>query len=245
MANLKNCHYCRQTVPKLWYSNPPTCSNYSCKKKYNEEKESKTGANSPKRENKPRQTFSKVGNKKPKPTGEFKLFMQIFAETKGVCRITGKQLKFDVSNFAHVLSKGSFAKYRLYRPNIVQIDPDIHRLYDSASEERLISKYPKAQLILDIKETLKPLFIGIMDMTTTEKLKFCDQFAEKHNTVFQRFEDLDFELCLFGDGRTHHLMDVFFDIGHDVPVGKIEEFHDNHQGSLGQNSFALWMKNLD
>lgn len=241
----KKCHYCGQVVPRLWYSKPPTCSNYSCKKKYNEEKENKAGANSPKRENKYRQTFSKVGNKKPKPTGEFKLFMQIFAETKGVCRITGKQLKFDVSNFAHVLSKGSFAKYRLYKPNIIQMDPSIHHLYDSSSEEILLAKFPKAQLILDVKKTLKPLFIKNMDMTTAEKIKFCSIFGDKHDVKFTTFKDLDFDICEFKDGRSYHFMDILYDIGHDVPVGKIEEFHDNHQGSLGQNSFALWMKNIN
>lgn len=93
-----------------------------------------------------------------KTTGEYQLFLSIYAERKGICEITGKSLKFDVGCFAHILSKGAYPSYRLNPDNIIMMDKEIHDLYDNRSKEKLLDKFPEAQIIYDKKDKLRYLY---------------------------------------------------------------------------------------
>lgn len=236
---IKTCSFCGTDTDRLFYANPKCCTKHSCKKKYHEEKKKDTRKNTGTGKTESRSNSRQVGNTKRKATGELSLFMQAYAEAKGVCEVTGKQIKFHVSNHAHILSKGAYAKFRLYKPNIVHVDPHVHHMYDNGSEEALLAKYSNSSIIYDRKRILKPLFTQFLAMTTLENLKFVEQFAEKHGVKFDRYTDFDFEEAKFSDSRTYHLMDVLYDIGQEVPVGEIESFHDE-SGIVGKNSFALW-----
>ena len=90
-----------------------------------------------------------------KPSGELKLFLEIYSERKGICEITGKQLPFDVNSFAHVLSKGAYPSLRLDPDNICFCDKEIHHLYDNSSREKLLEKFPEAIVIYERKEALR------------------------------------------------------------------------------------------
>lgn len=51
---------------------------------------------------------------------ELLMFKQIWEERPHFCEVTGKPLKaFDVRLFSHVLTKGAYPKFRLYKKNIV------------------------------------------------------------------------------------------------------------------------------
>lgn len=93
--------------------------------------------------------------KAKEPTGELKLFKEIFIERKGICQITGDKIEFHPMCFMHILSKGSHPSLRLIKKNIYMVIPEIHDLYDNGSMEHLLSMYPKAKIIYELKEELK------------------------------------------------------------------------------------------
>lgn len=67
----KICHWCKREC-FLYYSNPKTCSNHSCKQKYNEEK--KKSGPSPRKGNNPTKQFSvKIGSKTINKTSDKQL----------------------------------------------------------------------------------------------------------------------------------------------------------------------------
>lgn len=71
--------------------------------------------------------------KKFKPTGEKKIFLEIWAQREHVSEISGKTLlppehpQFHWQ-FLHILSKGTYPSYRLRKENIVMGTVDEHRL---------------------------------------------------------------------------------------------------------------------
>jgi hypothetical protein len=92
---------------------------------------------------------------KRKKTGEAKLFEEIYIDRLGKCRITGEQLPLSPICFMHILSKGGYPRYRLNPKNILLVLPEIHTLYDCGSMEYLISLYPNAKMIYDLKDELR------------------------------------------------------------------------------------------
>lgn len=74
----------------------------------------------------------------------------------------------------------------------------------------------------------------------TSRINFVEIFAKKHGIEFDKYVDFDFDEVKFSDNRHYFMMDILFDIGHEVPVGEIERFYDEFSGLIGQNSFALW-----
>ena len=93
--------------------------------------------------------------KRRKTTGELKLFLQLYADRKGRCEITGKMIPFDVNNFAHILGKKAYPSLRLDPDNIIHVKPEIHHLYDNSSKEKLLEKYPAAIKIYEKKNELR------------------------------------------------------------------------------------------
>lgn len=165
MSKIKICPFCKKEVKAFWKAKTrdrdPCCKN--CLSLYNEkyEKETKkvggyprTGSGKP-REPSKNTAYSTIKQKPRKPTGEYKLFLSIYAQRNGKCEVTGELIPFDVSSFAHILSKGAYPRYRLNPDNIIMVKPDIHSLYDNSSQEKLLSKYPNAIIIYDRKAQLK------------------------------------------------------------------------------------------
>lgn len=104
---------------------------------------------------------SSIKSKPRKPTGELQLFMIIYAECKGVCQITKKQIPFDVSSFMHILSKGSYPSLRLERTNILMVDKRIHDLYDNQGKEKLLRQFPEASIIYELKDELRSKYYNV------------------------------------------------------------------------------------
>lgn len=93
--------------------------------------------------------------KKREPTGELQLFREIFKDQRGKCFITGEDLDFNVWCFLHILSKGAYPDFRLYKKNVIMVKSKIHLLYDNESKERLLKEFPKSIIIYEKKEELK------------------------------------------------------------------------------------------
>lgn len=98
---------------------------------------------------------SQIKNKPRKATGELQLFMSIYAECKGICQITKKQIPFDVNSFMHILGKGAYPSLRLERTNILMVDKRIHDLYDNQGKEKLLRQFPEASIIYELKDKLR------------------------------------------------------------------------------------------
>jgi hypothetical protein len=81
--------------------------------------------------------------KRPRqPTGEYALFQAIWAVRPHKSVVSGLPLHFNVSIFAHVLSKKQFPNYRLTDKNIQLLTPLEHHLWDQGTEEQR-QKYAK------------------------------------------------------------------------------------------------------
>lgn len=64
-------------------------------------------------------------------SGELLVMQNIWFRRTRICFVTGKEIKeFNVQNFAHILSKGAFGRYRLLQENIALLLPEIHTQYD-------------------------------------------------------------------------------------------------------------------
>lgn len=98
---------------------------------------------------------STIVRKTRKKTGEYDLFLKIYAERNGICEITGEQIRFNVSCFAHILAKGPYPGFRLNPDNIIMVKEEIHRLYDQSDKATLLAKYPEAIVIYDKKNKLR------------------------------------------------------------------------------------------
>lgn len=162
----KICPFCKKQVNSFWKAktrtSDPCCKNcvplhekkYGKKEKKEPESSTSTGGSKSKQSS-GQTRYSTIKQKARKPTGELKLFLSIYAERKGICEVTGQQIPFNVSNFAHILSKGAYGEFRLNRDNIIHVHPDVHNYYDNSNKETLLSKYPEAIIIYDRKEELK------------------------------------------------------------------------------------------
>ena len=77
----------------------------------------------------------KPKSKPKKATGEKIVFEMIYEERPHISFISGLHVDCIAHNFAHVLSKGSYPKFRLRKDNIVFLTPEEHHLYDFGTEE--------------------------------------------------------------------------------------------------------------
>lgn len=96
-----------------------------------------------------------IKQKMREPTGELKVFKEIFVERNGRCCVTGRQIEFHPISFMHVLSKGAYPKFRLNKENILMVIPEVHNAYDNGSRQYLLSVFPKAGFIYTLKDELR------------------------------------------------------------------------------------------
>jgi len=104
--------------------------------------------------------LSKTPSKKPykrKPTGELKMFKEIWAERPHKCFITGKNLVFDVRCFAHILPKSTHPRWRLEKSNIVLLHPSIHSIFDHFHRQ-IEWGNPKWIILFEVKDQLKQVY---------------------------------------------------------------------------------------
>ena len=124
-------------------------SHYLCrycneKRKRLEKKERKTGL-------KPKKV------KKFKKRGTLEVFQAIWEVREHKSEISGTPLgKFDIFNFAHILSKGSHPKFALKPNNICLMTRDEHDQYDNVGNiEELAKTHDGWRKLLDRKDKLK------------------------------------------------------------------------------------------
>lgn len=81
MAKTKTCSFCGKDVPRLWYSNPPTCAAYQCKQKRNEGKGSNKNA-VPKRN---QSKIKPISDKQSKRLQEYRKVRDEYMKSKPIC----------------------------------------------------------------------------------------------------------------------------------------------------------------
>ena len=87
-------------------------------------------------------------------TGELAMFKEIWNERPHESEISGESLYgFDVWNFAHVLPKGSYGKYRLNKDNIVLMTRDEHHVFDHQTHKAKADK--RFDWVFEKKEIMK------------------------------------------------------------------------------------------
>ena len=87
------------------------------------------------------------------------IFMEVWAERPHFSFLSNRPIKyFAYSNFAHVLPKSKYPKYRLRKENIVLLLPEEHYMEHSSSK-KVIEEYCKKYLcswekIVSLREEL-------------------------------------------------------------------------------------------
>ena len=107
---------------------------------------------------KPQKTPKKVRKPiryKPKGTEQIDLMREVFEERGGCCEITGEALEFSPSCVHHLISKKTYALYKLHKPNLIVIHPEIHYSYHNCSKEYVLDLWPGASVLYDRAEELK------------------------------------------------------------------------------------------
>ena len=124
------------------------------------------------------------------PTGERALFLEIWNERPHKSEVTGKPiLRFDVKCFSHLLSKGAYPEYRLFKPNIVLKTVQEHIDWHNLGREDLLKKTDKWQKIFDVQDQLKKLkcdtikFMNAMPSMTLEEA--AEKFRIETNNNFK------------------------------------------------------------
>lgn len=82
--------------------------------------------------------------KKKGKTGELALFKEIWNERPHFCEVSGKPLKeFSVGLFSHVLTKGAYPGFRLYKKNIVLCTYEWHQTWEIGNRDLPELKFKK------------------------------------------------------------------------------------------------------
>lgn len=112
--------------------------------------------------------------KKRKPTGELKLFLEIYNERELKSFITERPIIYKpydsrfVNCFAHVLPKSKYPKFRLNKNNIVLLTPYEHYLYDYGCRDQKLNYAVYADKrgydcdwnkLLELREELKSQYV--------------------------------------------------------------------------------------
>lgn len=87
-------------------------------------------------------------------TGELALFKEIWGERPHESEISGEAIwEFSPVNFAHILPKGTYGKYRLNKDNIVIMAFHEHMMFDHETHKAKADK--RFDWVFEKKERLK------------------------------------------------------------------------------------------
>jgi len=112
----------------------------------------------------------KVNKIKDKDYSLIDLYKEIWYERGMKCYFTGKPLNYEIgtslwrSCFMHVLAKGQnkYPLFKLYKANIILVDPSIHHEYDHGTEDKLrVLLGDKLEELYSIKDKLKNEYLKL------------------------------------------------------------------------------------
>jgi len=92
------------------------------------------------------------------PTGQLDMFKEIWSERPHVSELSGEKIIFDVKCFHHILTKQAYPKYLLYKPNIILLTRNEHRMVHDFSFEDLIKKDVRWAAVEKKYQLLKHLY---------------------------------------------------------------------------------------
>ena len=106
-----------------------------------------------------------VNHKKKEPTGEKGMFDEIWNERPHISFVSGADLEvYSPSGrfpnlfyncFSHMLPKGRYERFRLFKRNVILITPQEHLDWHSMSKDRLIEKDNRWIKVFELYDTLK------------------------------------------------------------------------------------------
>jgi len=88
-------------------------------------------------------------------TDQLDIMREVFDERGGFCEITGTELTFHPFCVHHILPKGKWERFELYKPNLIVIHPDIHFCYHNHTKDYVLRQWPEAIVIYEKIELLK------------------------------------------------------------------------------------------
>lgn len=93
------------------------------------------------------------------PSGQLDLFKEIYSERPHVSELSGDKLSiFDIRCFHHILTKQAYPKFLLFKPNIILLTRNEHRMIHDHSFEDLIKKDSRWSLIEKRYQLLKEMY---------------------------------------------------------------------------------------
>jgi len=93
------------------------------------------------------------------PTGELPMFKELWEERPHISELSGDKLWiFDINNYHHLLNKGAYGNFRLFKPNIIMLTRAEHRLIHDHSFEDLIKMDNRWQKVADRYQQLKEMY---------------------------------------------------------------------------------------
>lgn len=102
---------------------------------------------------------TKIKAKFKAPSGQLDLFKTMWSEMPHVSELSGdKLMMFDVNCFHHILTKGAYPKFLLFKPNIILLTRNEHRMIHDHSFEDLIKKDSRWSIIEKRYQLLKQMY---------------------------------------------------------------------------------------
>lgn len=102
---------------------------------------------------------------KRNPTGEAEVFKEIWSERRRVSFISKEPLGNEARTwyFAHVIPKGKYPAFRLYKKNIVLLTFKEHEIWDNASKRKDVEDDPRWKKIFDLERELIDEYVKLYD----------------------------------------------------------------------------------
>ena len=93
------------------------------------------------------------------PSGKLEAFKDIWACSPHVSEISGEKiLMFDINCFHHILSKAAYPKFLLFKPNIILLTRNEHRMVHDFSFDDLIKKDARWEKLKMEYQILKSIY---------------------------------------------------------------------------------------
>lgn len=106
--------------------------------------------------------------RRKKPTGELDAFKSIYEERGPYSQISGQYINFDIRCFSHVLTKGAYPAFRLYKKNIILKTPEEHHRWET--QRHKLKELPEWKWFFELEQELKQEYYANTRLTKIPKV---------------------------------------------------------------------------